>query len=115
MTPILDQHGLVRGGLRTPWVDVPTAVITGMTTAPGFARMFGVTRPFPADKLAELYPGGRDEYLERFTAAAEQARAGGFLLDEDVQEAIELAKAAWARPSGRAGGRPPTSLPQPLP
>ena len=26
----LDEHDIVRGGLRTPWVDVPTAVLSGV-------------------------------------------------------------------------------------
>ena len=57
--------------------------------------LFGVTRPFDAAKLASLYPGGRDDYLAKFTAAAERARDAGFLLDADMPEIIAVAKAAY--------------------
>ena len=54
----LDEHGIVRGGLRTPWVDVPTAVLSGVGAAgAGFTMLFGVTRPFdPGD--ARIAPSG---------------------------------------------------------
>ncbi len=92
----LDELGLARGGIRTPWVDVPTAVLTGTgAKGAGFTMLFGVTRPFDATKLAELYPGGVDEYLERFSAAAERARQAQFLLDADVPEIVAVARASW--------------------
>jgi hypothetical protein len=92
----LDDLGLARGGIRTPWVDVPTAVLTGSgAKGGGFTMLFGVTRPFGATKLAELYPGGVDEYLERFSAAAGWARQAEFLLDADVPEIMAVARASW--------------------
>jgi hypothetical protein len=94
----LDEHGIVRGGLRTPWVDVPTAVLSGVGAAgAGFTMLFGVTRPFDRDTLASLYPEGIDEYLGKFEAAAESARANGFLLAADVAEIVGVARASWHR------------------
>jgi hypothetical protein len=91
-----DERGNARGGLRTPWVDVPTAVLTGIgATGGGFTFLFGVTRPFDAAKLAALYPGGVDEYIERFESAAESARVAGYLLDDDIPEIIGVARASW--------------------
>jgi len=91
-----DDNGNARGGLRTPWVDVPTAVVSGMgAKGEGFTRLFGVTRPFPPAKLATLYPGGRDEYTERFSAAAESARAAGFLLEADIPEILAVARVSF--------------------
>jgi Alpha/beta hydrolase domain len=96
LTLELDQLGVARGGIRTPWVDAPTAVLTGTgAKGGGFTMLFGVTRPFAAAKLAELYPGGLDEYLERFSAAAEGARHAEFLLDADLPEIIAVARASW--------------------
>jgi hypothetical protein len=92
----LDEHGIVRGGLRTPWVDVPAAVLSGIgATGAGFTMLFGVTRPFDRKALAALYPGGIDEYLEKFEAAAESARANGFLLAADIEEINGVARASW--------------------
>ena len=92
----VDEHGLAKGGIRTPWVDVPTAVLSGLgAKGEGFTRLLGVTRAFDAGRLAELYPGGLDEYLERFTASAASARANGFLLRDDVDEILALARVAW--------------------
>lgn len=91
-----DEHGNVRGGLRTPWVDVPTAVLSGVgATGAGFTVLFGVTRPFDPATLGSLYPGGVDEYVAKFAAAAESTRAKGHLLAEDVPEMIGVARAAW--------------------
>jgi hypothetical protein len=88
-----DEHGNARGGIRTPWVEVPTAVLSGIgAKGEGFTRLFGVTRPFDSATLATLYPGGRDEYIEKFSAAAESARAAGFLLEPDVPEIVAVAR-----------------------
>jgi hypothetical protein len=83
----LDQNGLARGGVRTPWVDAPNAVLSGMgQSGAEFAFLFGTTRPFDAATRARLYPGGRAEYLARFGAATDDALAAGFLLEADADE-----------------------------
>ena len=62
------------GGIRTPWVDVPNAVLSGLgQSGESFAMLFGRTVPFDEAKLAALYPGGRDEYLARFESALDVA------------------------------------------
>ena len=92
----LDEHGNVRGGLRTPWVDVPTAVLSGRgATGAGFTMLFGVTRPFDPATLSALYPGGVDQYVGKFEVAAESARTNGYLLAEDIPEIIGVARASW--------------------
>lgn len=90
----LDAHGLVRGGLRTPWVDAPTAVLSGLgQSGPEFAFLFGTTRPFDAATRARLYPGGRSDFLARFDKATSDALARGFLLEADAPEIRALAAA----------------------
>ena len=80
----LDEHGIARGGIRTPWVDVPTAVMAGLgQTGESFAMLFGRTEPFDDATLSTLYPGGEDEYLERFEASLDATIAAGFLWSED--------------------------------
>ncbi len=89
---VLDQHGIAQGGIRTPWVDVPTAVLGGLgQSGETFAMLFGRTEPFDDATLASLYPGGEDEYLERFGAALDDAIAAGFLLEQDRIEILAVA------------------------
>jgi hypothetical protein len=93
-----DEHGIARGGVRTPWVDVPVAVLSGLgQSGGGFAFLFGTTEQFNADELARLYPGGKDEYLARFRAALTEAIDAGFLLEDDRREIEEIAAASWAQ------------------
>jgi hypothetical protein len=90
----LDAHGNVKGGIRSPWVDAPTAVLSGLgQSGTEFAFLFGTTRPFDAAALARLYPGGRADFLARFEKAAADALARGFLLEADAPEIRAVAAA----------------------
>jgi hypothetical protein len=92
----LDAHGIAVGGVRTPWVDVPAARTSG--PAPDESPMsflFGSGEVFDAETLAGLYPGGRPEYLERFTTALDQAIHAGHLLSADRDEILDLAAATY--------------------
>jgi hypothetical protein len=92
----LDRHGLARGGIRTPWVEAPTAVMGGLgQSGESFAMLFGRTEPFDDATLSALYPGGKDEYLQRFEASLDATIAAGFLLPEDRQEILEVAAASY--------------------
>jgi hypothetical protein len=92
----LDRLGIAQGGVRSPWVDVPTAVLSGLgQTGVGFAPLFGTTTPFDTRRLAQLYPQGRGEYLARFAAATEKAIDAGFILAADQREINALAAAAY--------------------
>jgi hypothetical protein len=92
----LDERGLALGGIRTPWVDVPSAVMSGLgQSGESFAMLFGRTEPFDDATLAALYPGGKNEYLERFEASLDATIASGFLLGQDRQEILGLAAAAY--------------------
>ncbi len=91
----VDEQGNVKGGIRTPWVEAPTAVLSGLGQGGGsFAFLFGTTHPFDDARLAALYPGGRREYLARFEAAAQAAVRAGFLLAADLAEIKALGAAA---------------------
>jgi Alpha/beta hydrolase domain len=90
-----DTLGIGRGGVRTPWVDVPTAVLSGLGQPGDMNALFGTTRPIDPDALAARYPGGRDEYVEQFRGATTDAVAAGFLLPADAPEIVALGAAAW--------------------
>jgi Alpha/beta hydrolase domain len=90
------EHGIARGGIRTPWVDVPTATLSGLgQTGEGFAVLAGRTDPFDQQTLDGLYPGGRADYLARFAASLDATIAAGFLRPEDRAEILALAEASY--------------------
>jgi hypothetical protein len=98
-TLLAGEHGIARGGVRTGWVDVPVAVLSGLGQD-GSGALFGTTRAFGPDEITALYPGGREEYLAAFTTATERAVKEGFLLPEDIEEILGLAAASF--PGGTA-------------
>ena len=92
----VDDLGLARGGIRTPWVDAPTAVMAGLgQSGESFAMLFGRTEPFDDATLSALYPGGKKDYLERFAASLDATIAAGYLLREDREEILDLAAASY--------------------
>jgi alpha/beta hydrolase family protein len=94
-----DQHGIALGGVRTPWVDVPVAVLSGLGQegGAGFTFLFGTTRPFSAEQLEHLYPGGRVSYLEQFGESLDRAVDRGFILEADAAEIRSLAAASYPK------------------
>jgi Alpha/beta hydrolase domain len=87
---IVDDLGNGRGGVRTPWVDAPTAVLSGLGQPGDLTQLFGTTRAFDAATLTAQYPGGRAEFVRRFQDATRTAVDAGFLLAVDAPEIDEL-------------------------
>jgi hypothetical protein len=89
---VRDANGLARGGIRTPWVDVPTIGLSGKGDPASFIGMLGGSGvPLTRAELAGLYPGGKPEYLRRFTAALDAAIGAGHILRADRQEILAIA------------------------
>jgi len=90
---VLDALGNVKGCIRTPYVDVPIAKLSGLgqPDVSLIGALFGTTKLFDDATLAKLYPdhGAYVTAVENATDAAVQA---GFLMPEDG----ELIKAAAA-------------------
>lgn len=53
---VLDANGNVKGGIRSPWVDVPTSTWNGNSTGQSFCRIAGHEIPLTPATLANLYP-----------------------------------------------------------
>jgi hypothetical protein len=53
--PVLDQYGNVSGGLRSPYLDVPTSTWYGNSTGASFCSIAGHEVPFDAALLKTLY------------------------------------------------------------
>jgi hypothetical protein len=87
-----DAHGNAVGGIRTPWVDVPVATYSGVGNSGNpQAWLAGSTVPFDSQTLAQLYPGGRNDYMSRFSAALDATIKRGFVLPDDREEILQLA------------------------
>jgi hypothetical protein len=94
---VLGPNGIAVGGIRTPWVDVPVATLSGLQEGggEGMTFLFGTTKPFTAADIAELYPGGVAYYLTQFGESLDAAVERGFLLEADTAEIRALAAASF--------------------
>ena len=91
-----DESGNALGGIRTPWVDVAVAEYAGLgQSGETFAFLMGRTVPFDEATLSALYPGGIEEYLERFERSLDATIEAGFLLAEDRSEILGVAAASF--------------------
>ena len=95
----VDAHGNALGGVRTPWIDAPTARLagTGNSNVNGTGVLFGRGEPFDKAKLDQIYPGGKSDYLAKFSAALDATIKAGFILPDDRQEILDVAAAAYDR------------------
>jgi hypothetical protein len=88
---ILDDLGNVQGGIRTPYVDAPIAILSGGgqpqpdfdPDARNFCFLSGTTQLFDASVLASLYASNSD-YIKAANTATDAAVANGFLLPADA-------------------------------
>jgi hypothetical protein len=94
---VRDQYGNAKGGLRSPYVDVPTAhYIASASTTDGnpARRLIGLQEPLPVETLHKLYKT-RAAYLKRFDQGIDAMVVGHFLLRED---ALRLKADEWNNP-----------------
>ena len=92
---VYDELGNALGGIRTPYVDAPSAVLRGEPNAgASFCFLFGTTSLFSAGQMAMLYvdEAGFVEAVSESTRAAVEA---GFLLQEDADAIIAWAPFQW--------------------
>ncbi len=82
---VKDAVGNVTGGIRTPAVDAPIAVLSGLPPvgAPGFCVLFGQTIPLTPSQISALYPERRD-FEKAWERSVRVARNQGGLLPEDA-------------------------------
>jgi hypothetical protein len=91
---VVDKHGNVRGGVRTPQVDVPLATLSGLgQTGAAFCRLFGTTIPFDDAKVASLYPS-HAKYVAKVKRSGKAAVKKGVLLPADYDAIVAAAEAS---------------------
>ena len=86
------QTGNMVGGVRPPWIEVPSAAyLTDQET--GCGTVYDTKVPYSRDRLRALY-GNFDSYARKFEAAKKSAVTQGYLLPEDAAHLDPIAKPA---------------------
>jgi hypothetical protein len=98
----VDELGIARGGLRTPWVEAPVIATAGLGQPGVLEELMGTSRRLTAAELAARWPGGRAQYVDAFGHATDVAVARGFLLAADADEIVALGAHMW--PAGTEVG-----------
>ena len=87
-----NDHGNTLGGVRSTYLDVPTAAYNVVSTkkpdhasAPTRCEMIAHAIPFSKEKLIRLY-GTKDEYVKQVTARIDELVQGGWYLETDADE-----------------------------
>jgi len=97
----VDQYGNALGGVRLPDIDVPIATHNDQNAALNPLDFLGLLACglsgnsvyFSESELLKIYPT-HEEYVKKYTAAADETLKKGYLLKADYNEAIAQAKAA---------------------
>jgi hypothetical protein len=84
-TLVRDELGIVRGGIRLPDVEAPTALNTGINSGATFCVLYGTYQPFDAATLHNLYAGQR-QYAGAVRSAARAAQRAGYISREAAWE-----------------------------
>jgi len=92
---VYGPYGNVKGGVRTPYVDAPAAVLSGALNegSPG-CRLSGSTQLFDAATMASLYVD-KTGYVNAVNEATDAALSAGFLLDPDAERIRAAAPLQW--------------------
>ncbi len=90
---VVDEIGNVRGGVRTPCVEAPTQVLSGIVRGDvsRLCRLFGSTTSADPEAIGRRYRG-RTDYLERYHRATDAAIDAGFVLSADRAELLADAR-----------------------
>jgi hypothetical protein len=91
--PVVDEFGNVVGGLRSPYLDVPTSTWFGSATGASFCFIAGWERPFTQDVLDRLYPS-HGAYVRRVTASVHQLVDQRIITADDGRRLIHEAARA---------------------
>jgi hypothetical protein len=100
--PSADEVGNARGGVRSPFVDVPLVHYQVVAGGSGLTCAFvGTETALPADVLASRY-GDVETYIEQFTESLDATIEAGYLLEADRARILEdaAAKAKALLPAG---------------
>ena len=88
-----DADGIALAGIRTPPVEVPVDVLSGVSgpTPSLLCLLLGSTQPLPASRLSALYPS-RADYQQKYDAEVTRTLEAGFVLEADRDALLGFAK-----------------------
>jgi hypothetical protein len=89
--PVLDEHGNVKGGVRSPYVDVPTSSWTGSSTGASFCFIAGHEIPFTRERVRSLYPT-HAAYVDAVRKNVADLVSKRFIVREDGEELLREAQ-----------------------
>lgn len=96
---VTDAKGNVRGGIRTPHVDVAVAVLSGLgQTGSAFCGLFGTTTPIDENQLAMTItvdpPGAsaHESFVTAWRRSLERAVEDGAILADDAPHIVTAAQ-----------------------
>ena len=92
-TGMVDKFGNVKGGLRSPYLDVPTSTWFGSTPGGSFCFIAGHEEPFDAATLQGLY-ATHGAYVRAVVKDTARLVAGRFITADDGLELIREAAQA---------------------
>lgn len=86
---VLDEVGNVEGGIRTPVVEAPVDVLSGMPAEGSsvICLLMGSTTPLDADQLGDRH-ASRAAYLEAYERATDEVIDARFALADDREELL---------------------------
>lgn len=91
---LVDELGMAKGGIRSPHIDAPVSVLTGLgQKGQALCSLFGGTVPLTTAVLTSRY-GTHDGFVAKFSEAAKAAVAAGAILPEDAEHLIAAAQAS---------------------
>jgi hypothetical protein len=77
-----DEHGIARGGVRSPYVDLPT--VRYIASIPPQGTLYGLEEAFSGDRLRAMY-GSRKAYLDKFNRQIDAMVKAGWLFADDAR------------------------------
>jgi hypothetical protein len=90
---VVDEFGNVVGGLRSPYLDVPTSTWFGNSTGASFCSIAGHEVPFDSARLRELYPS-HGRYVAAVVRDTARLVAGRYVTAYDGLDLIREAAQA---------------------
>jgi alpha/beta hydrolase family protein len=101
--PVLDEFGNVLGGLRSPYLDVPTSTWHASATGASFCSIAGYEIPFDQATLDELYPT-QGAYVRAVRRDVRELVADRYLTRADGRKLIREAQQTDIRGTGDSPG-----------
>jgi hypothetical protein len=89
--PVLDQFGNPTGGLRSPYLDVPTAQWFASSPGSGLNFLIGYVHPFDEQRLKPLYIS-HEHYVADVINTTRALESQRYITHEDAEEIVRHAK-----------------------